>query len=125
MSLIDLSATELLAQLNSAQVTSRQVTRAFLDAIESRDGAVRAFLRVDAQRALGQAEAIDRRRSGGETLGLLGGLPVAIKDVLCTKGETTSCASKMLENFRPPYDATVVAKLHAADAVILGKTNMD
>ncbi|MCH8923918.1 MAG: Asp-tRNA(Asn)/Glu-tRNA(Gln) amidotransferase subunit GatA [Planctomycetes bacterium] len=125
MSLIELSATELLEQLSQGEVSSQQVTRAFLDAIESRDGAVRAFLRVDADAALARAEAIDERRGRGERIGPLGGLPVAVKDVLCTKGEVTSCASKMLENFRPPYDATVIARLRSADAVILGKTNMD
>ena len=125
MSLIELSATELLQQLSRGDVSSRQVTRAFLDAIESRDGAVRAFLRVDADAVLARAEAIDERRAKGDRIGPLGGLPVAVKDVLCTQGEVTSCASKMLENFRPPYDATVIARLRSADAVILGKTNMD
>ncbi len=86
---------------------------------------MRAFLRVDPSAALAQAEQIDRRRKAGKPLGLLAGLPVAVKDVLCTQGEPTTCASRILENFRPPYDATVVAKLKAADAVLIGRTNMD
>jgi aspartyl-tRNA(Asn)/glutamyl-tRNA(Gln) amidotransferase subunit A len=125
MSLIDLTATELLQELEAGRVTSAEVTQAFLDEINRVDDRVQAFLRVDRQRALEQAEAIDRRRRAGQPIGRLGGLPVAIKDVLCTRGEVTTCASRMLADFRPPYDATVVAKLKAADAVILGKTNMD
>ena len=82
-------------------------------------------MRVDPAAALAQAEEIDRRRKAGKPLGRLAGLPVAVKDVLCTQGEPTTCASRMLENFRPPYDATVVAKLKAADAVLIGRTNMD
>ena len=86
---------------------------------------VGAFLRVTADRALEQAASIDARRAKGETLGVLAGLPVAVKDVLCDKGELTTCASKILEEFRPPYDSTVVAKLKSADAVLIGRTNMD
>ena len=82
-------------------------------------------MRVDPPAALAQAEEIDRRRKAGKPLGRLAGLPVAVKDVLCTQGEPTTCASRMLENFRPPYDATVIAKLKAADAVLIGRTNMD
>jgi aspartyl-tRNA(Asn)/glutamyl-tRNA(Gln) amidotransferase subunit A len=125
MSLIQQSATELLALLEGREVSSRELTAAFLDQIEFRDGAVRAFLRSDRDAALAAAEQIDRRRSAGEDVGRLGGLPLAVKDVLCTRDQETSCASKMLEHYRPPYDATVVARLKAAGAVILGKTNMD
>jgi aspartyl-tRNA(Asn)/glutamyl-tRNA(Gln) amidotransferase subunit A len=123
--MIDLDATELVGQLAARKVTSVELTQACLDRIQQYDGAVRAFLRVDASAALAQAEAIDGRRASGEPLGRLAGLPVAVKDVLCSRGEPTSCASRMLENFRPPYDATVVAKLKAADAVLIGRTNMD
>ena len=121
----DRSATELVSQLTAGEITAVEVTRGYLDSIERRDGAVRAFIRVDAAAALAQADAIDRRRKAGEPLGMLAGLPVAIKDVLCTQGELTTCASRMLADFRSPYDATVIAKLKAADAVLLGRTNMD
>ncbi|MCL4195147.1 MAG: Asp-tRNA(Asn)/Glu-tRNA(Gln) amidotransferase subunit GatA [Thermoguttaceae bacterium] len=125
MSLVDLSATELLTQLDCGAVSAVEVSTAFLQQIDARDGEIRAFLRVNRDAVLEQAAAIDRRRQRGETLGRLAGLPVAVKDVLCTQGEVTTCGSRMLGDFRPPYDATVVAALRAADAVILGKTNMD
>jgi aspartyl-tRNA(Asn)/glutamyl-tRNA(Gln) amidotransferase subunit A len=125
MSLIDLSATELLDQLDSGQVTAVEVARAFLEQIDRCEDRVQAFLQVYREGALEQAERIDRKRRSGGPVGRLGGLPVAIKDVLATQGQATTCGSRTLENFRPPYDATVVRKLHEADAVILGKTNMD
>lgn len=125
MTLIDRTATDLLADLTAGHVTSVELTRAFLGQIEAYDPKVRAFLRVDPAAALSRAEEIDGRRVAGKPLGRLAGLPVAIKDVLCTQGEPTTCASRILEKFVPPYDATVVARLKAADAVLIGKTNMD
>jgi aspartyl-tRNA(Asn)/glutamyl-tRNA(Gln) amidotransferase subunit A len=125
MSLIDLSATELVAKFRAGEISSIETTRAYLDRIAALNPKLNAFLRFDADRALAAAKAIDVRRSRGETLGLLAGLPVAVKDVLCTEGEPTTCASRMLSKFVPPYDATVIAKLRAADAVLIGKTNMD
>jgi aspartyl-tRNA(Asn)/glutamyl-tRNA(Gln) amidotransferase subunit A len=121
----DRTATELVRLLVAGEVTSAQLMQGYLDRIQQCDGKVGAFLRVDAESALAQAEAIDRRRKAGKPLGLLAGLPVAVKDVLCTEGVPTTCASRMLDNFRPPYDATAVAKLKAADAVLIGRTNMD
>ena len=125
MSLIDLTATELLGQLESGQTCSVDVAKAFLKRIERHDEKVGAFLRVDPEAALARAGEIDRRRNDGKPLGRLAGLPVAVKDLLCTRGETTTCASRILENFRPPYDATVIAALKSADAVLIGRTNMD
>ncbi|MDZ4820047.1 MAG: Asp-tRNA(Asn)/Glu-tRNA(Gln) amidotransferase subunit GatA [Planctomycetota bacterium] len=125
MSLLQKSATELLPLLKSGEVTAIELTQTYLKQIERHDSRVYAFLRVDGQQALAQAESIDRRRKAGQPVGKLAGLPVAVKDLLCAKGELATCASKMLENFRPPYDSTVVAKLRAADAVLLGRTNMD
>lgn len=119
------SAARLVEQLAAGEITSAQVTRTYLDRIAQYDGAVRAFLRVEPATALAQAEAIDARRAAGKPIGRLAGLPVAVKDILCAQGELTTCASRMLENFRSPYDATVVAKLKAADAVLIGRTNMD
>ncbi len=125
MSLLRQSATELLRQLNAGGTTSTELTHAFLDQILKHDPQVKAFLRVDRQQALDRAAEIDRRRGDGKPLGLLAGLPVAIKDLLCTRGEVTTCGSRILEDFKPPYDATVIARLKAADAVLIGKTNMD
>ncbi|HVC99187.1 MAG TPA: Asp-tRNA(Asn)/Glu-tRNA(Gln) amidotransferase subunit GatA [Pirellulales bacterium] len=125
MSLIDSSATELLAQLGAGKVTSVEVTQAHLDRIAAHDRRVGAFLRVDEQGALDQAERVDERRRRGEPLGRLGGLPVAVKDLLASKGELTTCGSRMLENFVAPYDSTVVARLKSADAVLIGRTNLD
>lgn len=125
MPLIHLTATDLLKGLETGEFTSAEVTRVHLDQIEKHDGSIRSFLRVDSEDALSRAEQIDRRRAAGEPMGRLAGLPVAVKDVICTRGRPTTCASRMLEEFAPPYDATVVCRLEQADAVLLGKTNMD
>lgn len=119
------TAVELLSRIESGEQSSVELTQAYLDRIEATDTKVGAFLRTTPERALEQAADIDRRRSAGEAIGPLGGLPVAVKDVLCDEGELTTCASKMLADFRPPYDSTVVARLKAADAVLIGRTNMD
>jgi aspartyl-tRNA(Asn)/glutamyl-tRNA(Gln) amidotransferase subunit A len=125
MSLLELSAVELRNQLEARRVSSREVAQAFLNQIARHDPQLGAYLSVDPERSLARAQEIDDRRAAGKPVQLLAGLPVAIKDVICTKGWTTTCASKMLANFVPPYDATVAQKLHEADAVLLGKTNMD
>jgi aspartyl-tRNA(Asn)/glutamyl-tRNA(Gln) amidotransferase subunit A len=118
-------ATELLALLAKGDVTSESLTCQFLDAIRQRDPQVQAFLSVDEQRAIAQAQSIDARRRGGEALGPLAGLPVAVKDVFCTRGRRTTCGSKIFADFVPPYDAGVIERLRRADAVLVGKTNMD
>src|SRR5438552_7532448 len=125
MSLIARSAADLLRDLEARKVSSVELTRAYLDQIQKHDGKIKAFLLVDPDTALARAREIDDRRAAGKPVGKLGGLPVAIKDVICTQGVKTTCASKILQNFVPPYDATVVQKLKAADAVLIGKTNMD
>ncbi len=110
--------------LRAGQFTSVDLTQALLDRIQALDARVGAYLTVTADRALAQAQAADQRRAAGQDGPLLG-LPLAIKDVLTTQGVPTTCASRMLEGFVPPYDATAVARLNAAGAVMLGKTNMD
>ncbi len=119
------TATELLAGLQAGELTSRELTAAYLARIEAADPELGAFLSVDAETALARADRIDRRRAEGKPLGVLGGLPVAVKDILCTAGWATTCGSRMLEQFVPPYDATVITRLLAADAVLIGKTNLD
>ena len=123
--MIKLPASQLLPLLRRREISAEKLTRSYLEAIAKNDGKIRAFLHVDADRALTQARSIDERSARGEPIGTLAGLPVAIKDVLCTAGQPTTCGSKMLEKFVPPYDAHVITRLRQADAVFLGKTNMD
>ncbi len=124
MSLIELSAADLAAKLTSGEVSSVEATQAHLDRIAAVDGDVHAFLHVS-ETALADAAAVDARRAAGESLGELAGVPVAIKDVLCTIGMPSTAGSKILEGWIPPYDATPVARMKAAGLVALGKTNMD
>ncbi|AFR09158.1 Asp-tRNA(Asn)/Glu-tRNA(Gln) amidotransferase subunit GatA [Nocardiopsis alba] len=122
---IGLSAAELGAAIKAGEVSSEEATTAYLDRIESVDGDINAFLHVRRETALAQAREVDARRSSGTELGPLAGVPVAHKDVFTTKDMPTTAASKILEGWRPPYDATVTERLREAGLVILGKTNMD
>jgi aspartyl-tRNA(Asn)/glutamyl-tRNA(Gln) amidotransferase subunit A len=123
--MIECTATELIARLAAGSISSEALTQAYLDSIRQRDPKIRAFLHVDAHAALQRARAIDAKRKHGAPVGRLAGLLVAVKDVLCTQGQPTTCGSKTLERFVPPYDAHVITRLKEADAVLLGKTNMD
>ncbi len=119
------TAASLLALMEKGTVSAEDVTRAYLDRAERLDPKIHAFLHRDADTALAKARDVDSRRKSGQPVGRLAGVPIAIKDVLCTKGLPTTCGSRMLESFRPPYDATVIKKLAEADAIVIGKTNMD
>jgi aspartyl-tRNA(Asn)/glutamyl-tRNA(Gln) amidotransferase subunit A len=119
------TAATLVAEMAAGTLTAEEVTQAYLDRIETLDPQVKAFLHRDAETSLAKARDVDARRQAGQPVGLLAGVPIALKDLLCTKGVPTTCSSRMLANFRPPYDAHVIEKLDAADAISVGKTNMD
>jgi aspartyl-tRNA(Asn)/glutamyl-tRNA(Gln) amidotransferase subunit A len=119
------TASQLADLLSRGEITSRQLVEQFLAAIRQHDPRLRAFLHVDEAGALAQAQASDDRRRAGAAPAPLEGLPVAVKDNLCVRGQPTTCASKILQHFRPPYDAHVIERLRAAGAVLLGKTNLD
>nr|WP_309685865.1 Asp-tRNA(Asn)/Glu-tRNA(Gln) amidotransferase subunit GatA [Armatimonas sp.] len=125
MELTHLSASALAAKVKAKEVSARAVTEAFLARIEAKDDAVGAFLTVMREQALTQADAVDAKIAAGVDPGPLAGVPIALKDNLCTLGVETTCASKILKGFVPPYDATVVKKLQAAGAIAIGKTNLD
>jgi aspartyl-tRNA(Asn)/glutamyl-tRNA(Gln) amidotransferase subunit A len=123
--LVHRSAADLAAALERGETTSVEITQAHLDRIAAVDEQVHAFLHVDPEGALAAARESDARRADGRPASALDGVPVAVKDVLTTKGLPTTCGSRMLQGWVPPYDATVVARLRAAGLPILGKTNMD
>jgi len=109
----------------SKQVKAREVIDHYLARIEARDGEINAFNIVTAEQARAQADAVDTAIAAGEKLGALAGVPVALKDNLCTRGVPTTCSSKILEGWKPPYDATVVSTLRSLGTISVGKTNLD
>ena len=121
----EMTAHELAPLIKSGEVTAEEVAREVLRLIEEKDPAINAYLAVQSETVIEDARDVDRRIAAGESTGPLAGVPIAIKDAISTKGLETTCASKILEGFVPPYDATVIARLREADAVIIGKTNMD
>ncbi len=118
-------ATTIARQVRSGAWSAREVTAHLLARIAAHDGALGAYLIVDGERALAQADLVDADRAGGRALGPLAGVPVAIKDVIVTEGLVTTAGSKILAGWVPPYDATAVARLRAAGAIVVGKTNCD
>ena len=120
------TAAALLAELNAGAVSAEEVARAYLDRADRLDGRLNVFLHLDPEPVLEQARAVDAKRQAGEPLGPLAGVPVAIKDVLCTEGEPTTCGSRMLRELPAAVRRhRHRAKLQAADAILIGKTNMD
>lgn len=119
------SALEVLRLQAAGEASAVEIAEHAIAAIEASQGAHNAYTHVDAESAISAAKAVDAKRTAGAPLGPLAGVPIAVKDVLCTSDMPTTCSSEMLRGFRPPYDATVIEKLRAADAVIVGKTNMD
>ncbi len=119
------TAVDLAAKIHSGELSSVEVTQTHLDRIAAVDDQVHAFLHVDGARALATAARVDAKIAAGEQVGPLAGVPLALKDVLTYSGAPTTCGSKILANWIPPYDATVTRRLLDADIVILGKTNMD
>jgi len=119
-----LTVHELREQLRSGDTSSVEVVKALIEAIGARDADLKAYVSLDSEGALAQAEAADKKRAGGEDAPLLG-IPVAIKDVLNVTGQPCTCGSRILQGYTAPYDATAIAKLRAAGAIFVGRTNMD
>ena len=120
--ILKLSALEIGKKIKDKEITSVQATQAFLDAIDALDTKYKSYITVCRDSALARAAEVDELISQGKLTGDLAGVPIAIKDNICTKGTLTTCASKMLSNFVPPYDATVISKINAEGMVILGSS---
>ncbi len=125
MTAIPTTASGIASAIASKQITARQVIDAYLSRIDEREADINAFNKVMADEARAHADAIDADIAAGRPVGALAGVPIALKDNMCTRGVETTCSSKILEGWKPPYDATVVTKLREAGAIFVGKTNLD
>ena len=123
--LLKMNLSELSLALREKKISSAELTKAYIASIEKNEPRVGAYISTDTRRALDMAIAVDKRRAAGEELGVLAGIPMGVKDNICTKGVATTCASKMLADYVPPYNAHVVENLEKAGFVMLGKLNMD
>ncbi|SFJ27959.1 aspartyl/glutamyl-tRNA(Asn/Gln) amidotransferase subunit A [Terrisporobacter glycolicus] len=119
------SIKELVNKIQSKEISCEEVVSYYIKNIKEKENYIDAFILLQEEKALQKAKELDGKIKKGEKVGKLAGIPIAIKDNLCTKGVTTTCASKMLEDFVPPYDATVIKKLQEEDAILIGKTNLD
>ena len=120
-----MKATEIVEKVSSGEVSARSIVENYIETINESESDVNAFNLVTAEQALIDADEIDSKIASGETLGPLAGVPISIKDNLCTRGVETTCSSKILEGWKPPYNATVIEKLKEAGAIVIGKTNLD
>ncbi|MHC4605263.1 MAG: amidase family protein, partial [Planctomycetota bacterium] len=120
-----MSAKQLRDKVAAGDISSVEATEAVLKNIDEREPVIGAYVSTFEEQALVKAQEVDNKIAGGEAVGELAGVPIAVKDNMCTTFGATTCASKILENFHAPYNATAVEKLLSADAVIVGKTNMD
>ncbi|MCG8483615.1 MAG: Asp-tRNA(Asn)/Glu-tRNA(Gln) amidotransferase subunit GatA [Clostridia bacterium] len=125
MPIENMTISQIKSRLIDKQFSCKELTEAYLNRIHEIDNKVKAFLSVHREGALQKAKEVDKKIAKGESLGKLEGIPIALKDNICTNGMKTTCASKMLEDYIPPYDATVTKKLKEAGTVLIGKTNMD
>lgn len=125
MNITELTVHELQEKIKSKELTITEITKAYVDRINEKEKDIQAFITTLADEAMKQAEEIQTKKEKGEITGDFAGIPIGIKDNLCTKGVKTTCASKMLENFVAPYNATVVEKLNNENMIMLGKMNMD
>ena len=125
MDITELTVHELQEKIKNKELTITEITKAYVDRMNEKEKYVQAFITELKDEALKQSEEIQNKINNGEKLGDLAGIPIGIKDIICTKGIKTTCASKMLENFVSPYDATVMEKINAENMIDLGKLNMD
>ncbi len=125
MNISDLKAWEIREKLLKGEISSVEIIEAHIENIEAKEKFINAFITFDKEKSLEAARVIDKKIKNKEELGILAGIPISIKDNIITKDFRTTCGSKMLENFIPPYDATVVEKIKSQDGIIIGKTNMD
>ena len=125
MEIYEMTALEVAEKIKNKEISAAEAVESVAKSVEQKDDTYNCYTSFDKESALAQAELVQKKINSGESVSPLAGVPVGIKDNICTKGQITSCASKILYNFKPPYDATVINKLKAADMIPLGKLNMD